>query len=230
MDLRESWKSYDEYVVCNYSILPDALKRQGKQITFPAQSVLVLKGDFPEYIYFIQSGHAQGQRSHLNGNEYVYFHLDSSNGNVGLLEVFSRQDRYVATIICATEVIAVRISSVVFYNYVMQDMGLLRRCLSLVAQDLYRSSGKDGLYYYMDGIDRVRSYLVDYYTSHQTGTEQAIELQAEYQEIAAKLGISVRTVGRSLQYLRESGEISTSHRKTIITKQAYERLLSKILA
>ena len=156
--------------------------------------------------------------------------MDNSNGNVGLLEVFSRQDRYVATIICATEVIAVRISSVVFYNYVMQDMALLRRCLSLVAQDLYRSSGKDGLYYYMDGIDRVRSYLVDYYTSHQTGTEQAIELQAEYQEIAAKLGISVRTVGRSLQYLRESGEISTSHRKTIITKQAYERLLSKILA
>lgn len=229
MNLCESWKAYEDFTACNYSVLPEKLKCQGQQMVFPAQSVLVLRGDFPEYIYFILSGHVRGQRSHLNGDEYVYFQLDSSNGNIGLLEVFSRKEQYVATIFCATEVTTVRIPSAVFYRYVMEDRDLLRRCLTLVAQDLYRSSGKDGLYYYMEGIDRVRSYLVDYYAAHTSALGGGIELREEYHQIAAKLGISVRTVGRSLRLLRENGEISTDRRKTIITQAGYKQMLGNIL-
>ena len=107
----------------------------------------------------------------------------------------------------------------------MEDRDLLRRCLTLVAQDLYRSSGKDGLYYYMEGIDRVRSYLVDYYAAHTSALGDGIELREEYHQIAAKLGISVRTVGRSLRLLRENGEISTDRRKTIINQAGYKQML-----
>ena len=106
---------------------------------------------------------------------------------------------------------------------------MLRRCLFLVSSDLYRSSNKDGIYYYMNGIDRVRSYLINYYTAHKAEAAEPLAVHAEYQDIAAELGISIRTVGRSLQYLRENEEILSSHRKIILTQVEYERLLANVL-
>ena len=230
MDLRERWEHYGEHVGLNYSVLPEDLKKRGRQIVFQPQSILVLRGDFPQYIYFIQSGSVLGQRTNSDGSEYKYFRVDSKDGNIGLLEVFGRKDRYVATIVCITEVVALEINSADFYDYVMQDVGLLRRCLSLVANDLYLRSGHDGRYYYMEGIDRVRCYFINYYTIHRDTHAQPVEVRMTYEDIAAEIGVSSRTVGRSIQRLRENGEIANDFRKIIITQEFYDILLGNLPA
>ena len=228
LDLRERWAYYMSYTDFNYTVLPECLKKQGKHLVFQPQNILALCGEFPEYIYFIKSGTVLGQRTYADGNEYKYFRLDSSNGNVGLLELFARKDRYVATIICLTEVEALRIPSADFYEYVMGDVEMLRRCLTLVAKDLYHRSGNDGLYYYMNGTDRVRYYLINYYTTHCLPGQQQLEIRAEYQDIAAEVGISIRTVGRSMQKLRERGESLSDRRHVFLTREKYDLLLSNL--
>lgn len=228
MDLRKSWKTYEEESIVNYSILPDQLIRQGREIIFPAQSTLVLRGEFPRYIYFIKEGSVLGQRINRDGNEYNYFRLDESNGNVGLLEIFARKEEYVATIVCLTEVKTLRIDSALFYGYVMNDVSLLRRCLSLVAEDLYHRSGNDGIFYYMEGIDRVRAYLMNYYNDKTKHGKDVIEVDAEYHDIAEAVGLSIRTVGRSLKRLRESNEISSFKKRMSISRAQYELIVEKL--
>ena len=187
-----------------------------------------MRGDFPQYIYFIQSGSVLGQRSNSDGSEYKYFRVDSKDGNIGLLEIFGRKDRYVATIVCITKVTALRLSSAEFYDYVMQDMELLRRCLSLVANDLYHRSGNDGRYYYMSGVDRVRCYLVNYFTLHREKSAREVEVRVTYEDIAAEIGVSSRTVGRSLQHLRKNGEIASDFRKIVVTQSSYDKLAAHL--
>ena len=63
MNLRELWKKYDSYSQFNVSVLPEEIRAQGVQLVYPAGSVIISLGDFPDYVYFIQSGSAIGTRA-----------------------------------------------------------------------------------------------------------------------------------------------------------------------
>lgn len=230
MGLKDTWKKYEEEKEFNYSILPEALKRRGEKIIFPPKSLIVSRGDFPKSLFFIMSGTAMGIREYSDGNEYSYFQLDHTNGSIGLLELLARKESYVATIMTTSELTAIRINAEDVYEAIMSDIILLRRCTTLLADDLYKRSGNDGILYYFRGIDRVRFYLVTYYEEHVTedasGTN--VQVNAEYQDVVARIGVSVRTVGRNIQKLKECGEISSRKKKIVISKDQYHILLSHL--
>ncbi|MFV0241693.1 MAG: Crp/Fnr family transcriptional regulator [Lacrimispora sphenoides] len=228
MDLKKEWEKYEKEIEFNYSVLPDEIKSRGELITYAPKQFIVSQGEFPQYIYFIKEGIALGTRNYSDGNEYNYFQIDKNNGSIGLLELFARKDAYVATIISMTEVKAVRMESAVIYAYVMNHIDMLRRCLTLVSDDLYKRSGNDGIFYYLDGLDRVRYYLVNYYDAHKKETTDTVTVEAEYQDIANSVGISLRTVGRSLRKLKDREEINSIRKKLIITKEKYDILFDNL--
>ncbi|WP_312432543.1 Crp/Fnr family transcriptional regulator [Lacrimispora sp.] len=228
MDLKKEWEKYEKEIEFNYSVLPDEMKSRGELITYAPKQFIVSQGEFPQYIYFIIEGIALGTRNYSDGNEYNYFQIDKNNGSIGLLELFARKDAYVATIISMTEVKAVRMESVAIYAYVMNHIDMLRRCLTLVSDDLYKRSGNDGIFYYLDGLDRVRYYFVNYYDAHKKDTTDIITVEAEYQDIANSVGISLRTVGRSIRKLKDREEINSIRKKVIITKEKYDILFDNL--
>ena len=172
---------------------------------------------------------AAGVREYADGNEYSYFQVDRQNGNIGLLEIFARKESYIATIVSITRVEMVRIDAALIYEAAMQDVSLLRRCTALLADDLYKRSGNDGILYYFQGIDRVRYYLTSYYEIHQAEAEKGkVTVHAEYQDIASSIGVSVRTVGRNLQKLKEIGEIGSWHKKTTVSQEQYRQMLENL--
>ena len=146
---------------------------------------------FPQEVFFILEGTAAGIREYADGNEYSYFQLDKSNGSIGLLELFARKDRYVATIVSLTKMKLMKINSEVVYGAIMEDVSLLRRCTVLLADDLYQRSGNDGILYYFQGIDRVRYYLTSYYEEHKA------------EQTSGKVIGSGRIPGDCQQYWRE---------------------------
>lgn len=227
MDLKTEWVKYENESTFNLSILPKEIVAMGTWITYPPKSFIVTRGDFPEYLYFIKSGTALGTKHYTDGNEYNYFQIDKSSGNVGLLEVFAKKDSYVATIISVTEVVALRVESAVIYNFVMTNQEMLRRCITLVAEDLYKRSGDDGIFYYLDGLNRLRYYLIHYYDTHRNESNRVV-VEAQYEDIAKNIGVSIRTVGRSIQKLKTLEEIISKNKKMIITNEKYEILLKNL--
>lgn len=204
-------------------MLPGALQRQAETILFSACSLIVTRGEMPSYIYFIQSGIVAGVREYENGNEYNYFRLDNANGCIGLLELLAQETRYVASIICMTEVTAACIDAAAVYCAIMQDINLLRRCTALLASDLYQRSGSDGAC----GIDRVRYYLIAYFEENSKHGDSVI-VREEYQDIASHIGMSVRTVGRNIQKLRQSGEILSKNRHILMTREQYLKIVQAV--
>lgn len=225
--LTEAWQQYHAETAFNWSVLPGALQQQAETIRFPARSLIVTRGEMPSYIYFIQSGIVAGVREYENGNEYNYFRLDNANGCIGLLELLAQETSYVASIICMTEVIAARIDAAAVYCAIMEDINLLRRCTALLASDLYQRSGSDGALYYFRGIDRVRYYLIAYFEENSKHGG-SVTVQEEYQNIASHIGMSVRTVGRNIQKLRQSGEILSKNRHILMTREQYLKMVQAI--
>lgn len=223
MNLRELWKKYDSYDQFNISVLPEEIRAQGVRLFYPTGSVIISLGDSPDYVYFIESGVAIGTRDYNDGNNYFYFRITNENGSVGLLEVLARKERCVATVVAETEVSALRISSAVIYEYLMKHIDMLYRCTYIVANDLYQRSANDGILYYQKGIDRVRYYLVQHYALHAE-SGQCLVVQTDYQTIASNIGVSVRTVVRSVGRLKELSEISVSKKKITISQEQHEKM------
>jgi len=226
MTLENLWEKYEGADV-NLSILPDEIIRHGKFITFPAQKIIVSSGEFPRYLYFIKSGKTVGSRNYADGNEYNYFQLDQHNGSIGLLEILAQKDKYIATIMCVTKVEALRIESEIIYEYIMDNQEILRRCITFVARDLYMRSGNDGILYYLDGINRLRHYLINYYETYNKAGKRVTVLE-EYQDIAKQIGVSIRTVGRSIRRLKDNKEIISVNKKIVITGEKRKVLFQNL--
>ncbi len=228
MGIQQKWAQYEHQTIFNYAILPQEIQNKGKTITFQPKQFIVSRGDFLRYVYFIKNGSAMGTRNYADGNEYNYFLIDQQNGNIGLLELFAREPEYIASILCTTEVTAIRLDAELIYDYVIKNPEMLRRCITLIAKDLYQRSANDGRFYYLDGINRVRHYFVDYYHEHLKDPKKKVTVYAEYRDIAASVGVSIRTVGRSIRQLKEKGEIQSSGKKVIIDADNYALLLSSL--
>lgn len=227
MKLQQVWEKYGDETEFNLSFLPEDLIKTGRKKVFKPQSLIVSQGEELKNIYFIQSGEAIGKRDYSDGKEYKYFGIDKRKGCIGLLELLARHESFVATIISLSEVTIISIDAAAVYEYIMSDISILRRCATLVAGDLYITSGRGGIFYYVDGLNRIRYYLAEYFEKNkQRGIPVRVEVQ--YQEMASYTGISVRTVGRSLQKLRESGEIISDRKKIYIGQEQYHKLMDAL--
>lgn len=228
MKLEKLWRKYKSDGDFNLQALPESLVKQGVLVEYEKNRILVSRGERPDYIYFIQEGMVAGIREYANGNTYSYFQLNSTNGSVGLLEILAGKEHYIATLSTITRVKALRINAALVYQTIMEENELLRKCINLLADDLYMRSGNDGIMYYMSGLDRVRFFLLTYYEGHQKNSEGDVLVEAEYQDIANGIGMSIRTVGRNLQKLKETGELKNIQKKIIMGKQQYEKLQANI--
>lgn len=227
--LKEMWQTYGSEKRFNYSKIKDRLGDNHSIVKFKADEPIVMRGDFPTYIYFIRSGVAIGIRDYEDGSEYDYFQLDETNGSIGLLETLAQKEEIIATITCLTEVTAVRVPSATVYQWIMQDLELLRLSANLLADDLYHRSGSDGLFYQLNGVDRLRYYLVEYYDKQVKSGDELVEIQEIREKIGHKLGLSVRTVGRSLKKLRDNKEIVSIDRKIYVGSNERQRLQKHLI-
>lgn len=230
MKLEKLWGKYRSTEEFNLHALPENLIQQGVSIEYEKGSILVSRGERPDYVYFIEEGVVSGIREYANGSTYSYFQLNNTNGSIGLLEILAGKDNYIATLSTVTRVKAVRIDAALVYQVVMEDKELLRKCVNLLADDLYKRSGNDGIMYYMSGLDRVRFFLITYYEGHtdRKNEKGEVQVEAEYQEIANGIGMSIRTVGRNLQKLKETGELKNVQKKIVINEEQYKKLMTNI--
>lgn len=224
MDLKSLWKKYNNTSKFNLDDIPKNIQEKGIIEEYSKDNIIVTKGDYPEYILFIYSGIVIGSKEFENGNKYRYFQLDKTNGSIGLLEILAKKEEYVSTITALTNVKVLKIPSNLILEIVMEDKILLRKCLDLLASDLYNTSENEGKFYYLKGIDRLRYYLMKKFESHN---KNVLILEEKYQELASEIGMSLRTVGRSLKELKDKNEIISNRKGIILTKEQYIKLKEK---
>lgn len=223
MTINDLWDKYKEDTVFDYTIIPEDLIKKGRVIIYEPESTIVLMGDEVKHIYFIKSGMVKGIRQFENGNDFQYFECTRENGYVGLLEVLAHKERYAATLIAKTKVEMLQLDIASAYEYIQNNVSVLRAAVYALSCDFYRLSGNTGNYFYKDGLSRVAAFLEKYYREHARNGEK-IMIDQTYQDIAEKTAVSLRTAGRSIQTLKEKGMLSSGRKKLTLTYEQYQKI------
>ena len=220
------WSQFDVSYGIALDLLPAALSAHVKRKHYAPGENIISEGDSLEYVYFIESGVVDGMKRFESGKDYQYFKLDRFNGAIGLLELFSRQNAIIATIVAKTNVTIQRIPADEMYLFAMNDLPLLRKISCHIANDLYRDSGLNGKLFYLSGLERVCFYLADYFQKNAYPQDHVIVKQS-YQTIANHIGVSQRTVVRAVRDLRARALCSMNGKQIRISREQAEGL-SKI--
>ena len=68
MKMEKLWEKYKTAGAFNMQALPESLIKQGVLIEYEKNSILVSRGERPDYIYFIEEGMVAGIREYTNGS------------------------------------------------------------------------------------------------------------------------------------------------------------------
>jgi CRP-like cAMP-binding protein len=224
-NLDKLWKEYHANNFFNYSSVKSFVDVNGIKFTLEKGAMVVEEGNTPEFVYFIVKGVVVGRRTYKDGNEFRYFEADNQIGNIGLLEVLACKNKYVASVECLTDVSLIKVPASMIYAKIMENPILLRKCVSLLANDLYQTSSKEGRLYRLSGINRARLFLAEFYKNSK---ENKVTVKKKQKELAAELGVSVRTVDRVIRSLSLKGEITYRDRKIVLLPENYEKILSNL--
>ncbi len=217
------WKQFDISYGNALELLPPSLVACCTKRNYTPNEMIVSEGDSLEYVYFIESGIVDGMKRFESGKDYQYFKLDRSNGAIGLLELFSRKNEIIATILAKTNVSILRIPADELYAFAMNDLPLLRKISYHIANDLYVDSGLNGKLFYLNGFERVCFYLTDYFQKN-VGAQAFVIVGHSYQAIANHIGISQRTVVRSVRDLREQELCAMSGKHIRISREQFKQI------
>lgn len=219
------WQKYDVNNTLNFNMVKDRVIDCFPKLNYQKGEVIVYRGDFPNYIFFIVDGQAIGTKYYEDGSQYDYFTLNNTNGSIGLLEIMAKETQIIATVTCLTNLVCYKVPSDIVYEWIMNDIQLLRVCANLLSNDLYRSSRRDGLFNYLEGIDRVRQFMIEYYQQNSQLTSELVWVKYTREQIGNQLGLSIRTISRVYHQLISNEEITNIQRKIYIDANNYQQLI-----
>jgi len=206
--------------------IPDILLEKAVPITFKKNSIVISKGEKTEYAYFIVSGKLYVQAEFLDGSVYQFSQLQEGS-IISDLEVLSGEFINAATLIASEDSLTLRIPIKLFVTELENNHGFLQYVATVMAKKMYRSSYERGNNLFKFGLDRVATYLIKNYEKDNIKGNYA-KITKTREVMASEIGISIRTVNRAVQKLKQESYVSIRYGKIVISEEQYKKLLQLI--
>lgn len=203
--------------------LPDDLLQCATVVEYPANTTLFHKFDPMDHIFILIHGEVQVVREYSNGNYYSFAKLERFDF-LGDLAILSGHMVSAVTSITISNTKLVCIPTSDFLKAIEKDITLLMLCVRNLAGKMFQTSINSGRYIYINGLDKLKRYLVAYYERYSTTKNVAMKIDKTYQQMATEIGISVKTVSRSIRTLKENGLISIRKGKIVLSSEQYALL------
>lgn len=189
--------------------------------------------------------HAAGSIIHQKNMELGYFGIvakgenrvinEFENGNVFMIErnepidfigevtILAGKPRTSVTIETTTESTIIYISRKDFEDWIAKDIYFLRLVSAKVAFKLYRSSYNRGARLFYPPHYLLLHYLLQYADRHRILEKGQITLPLTRQELFEEIGVTVKTINRTVTRLKSDGLLGVSKGKLTLTLEQYEK-------
>lgn len=185
--------------------------------------ILIQKGEKADCAYFIISGKLYVQSEFLDGNVYQFSYLEKG-AIVSDVEVLSGTYINAATLITAEDVLALKIPIKLFANELKNNLAFLYHVSTTMARNFSASSYDRGQNLFKSGINKVVLYLIRCYEKDEY-EEAIVKVRKTRPVIASEIGISIKTLNRSIEQLREQNIITMEKGKMTISEKQFLRLI-----
>lgn len=208
--------------------LPAELKKNGAIITIDKGSILVFRGDTLKFAYIILKGElgivydAKEGKSHLF-NSLTPFKIISD------IEVLADESQYCSTVIAEKDSVLFCIPIQVFRHCMQTNSVFFQQVTRTFASCAYHISMKRGFQAYGSAAHKLAIHLLMAAMTQPPTESQPFWIEKTRQTLAEELELSVKTINRCVDTLKEDGYLTVLHRKLCIQKSHYDRMREDFL-
>jgi CRP/FNR family cyclic AMP-dependent transcriptional regulator len=179
-------------------VLPPLVRDAGREIDLKEKRQLISQGEDILYVYILLEGEMRVFNAFGNGRVYTIASL-SPGTFIGSYELIGGRSQYCSTIETLSPCRVFRIKAETFRNWYGEDDRLCRELAGQLAVSVCENSERSGEILVYPGQYILGEYLIGCYNSVDG---EPFLLRKGRQQIADAVGLSVRTVNRSIQALR----------------------------
>lgn len=206
--------------------------------------------NMPSNISYVIKTYAPGQIIHQKHFKLDYFGIvcagehrvinEFENGNIFMIEknepvdfigevtILAGMAETSVTIESITECVVIIISRNDFENWIQQDINFLRLVSQKVAYKLYRSSFNRGAKLFYPPTFLLLDYLLKHAKSEKISIHKNMHLNKTREQLHEELGITVKTINRTIKKLVEDQLISLKKGKIQMDYAQYKRAKNTI--
>lgn len=171
------------------------------------------------YFAFVCSGEHRAINEFENGNIYM-IEKNSPIDFVGEVTILAGQKQTSVTLETITECILLEIPRKDFEEWISQDINLLMLVAKKVAFKLYRSSSKNGAKLFYPPTYLLLEFIIQYVEQKKT-LKKVIMIPYTRERLYEELGMSVKTINRTIRKLKDMNLIGIEKGKIIMSQEQY---------
>lgn len=195
--------------------IPEGLRACSNLVSFPAGGIILRKNERIEFVYLLLKGRIKVLNAMPDGNLYSWLTMDPCTF-ICNLEVLTGSAVNYSRIDAVEDCVLLGMPLENFTEWLHKDIDFLWFVSTDCAGKAYRVSYDMGNGAYKSGFQKVVRYLLKYCGQYPPGEGGCTILEKTRPEIASEIGISVKTVNRSLKQLQQDGHASIRAGKVAI--------------
>lgn len=206
--------------------MPEELKHRYTIRIIPPGMIIHQKHTILNYFGIVCKGEHRIINEFENGTVFM-IEENKPIDFIGEVTILADQKESSVTIETLTECTILYFSRKDFEQWIASDIHFLRLVSQKIAYKLYRSSYNRGAGLFYPPSFLLLDYLIKYIRGKEI-PEKGLLLPKTRQQLYEELGITVKTINRTIKRLKEDGLISIQRGKITMNKAQYERALKEI--
>lgn len=207
--------------------MPEELRHRFTIRTIPPKTVIHQKDDLLGHFGIVLKGDHRVINEFENGNIFM-IEKNEPIAFIGEVTLLADKAHTSVTIETLTECTVLFMTPEDFEIWVSQDIIFLRFLAKKVALKLYHSSYNRGERHFYNSTYLLTKYVINYAGEHGIEEKGKVVVRKTRQELYEELGMTIKTIGRIIDRLKEDGVITMEKGKMAITTEQYELAQERI--
>ncbi len=191
-----------------------------------AEQTLIRAGEKCTNIYIILTGKVTGIEWPMYGHAYPF--KDYGAGDFfGEIECFAGLSSYRISVVTITKCEVLIIPAVFYMDWIQTDVDALYLRTQENMRRLITQTADARRYLFVEAKERLMLYLIRKYKQKMPASKTLV-LKSGRDQMSDEIGISVRTLNRSIKKLEECGLIQLQKGKVLITEEGFSQMQKDI--
>jgi len=201
---------------------PDSFSSNIMLMTYPKNHILINTDDECAYVYILLEGRLQAIEERVINAPYSFTEI-SAIDIVGDFELFTKLSTRIITLTTLEKSLCLVIPASDYLAFIQNDAKALFIRTQMLIKELIAQTKFDRQNLFLDNRTRFLHFL---YGECNRKSQDSFPILIKYtrQEIASKLGCSIRTINRIIQGLNAEGLLELKHGKIYIDISQYKTI------
>lgn len=204
---------------------PDSVFHRALLKTYPRGHILIHSEDPCSNVYILLNGRLQAIEESVVDEPFCFVELDAIE-IVGDFELFIQSDSRIITLSALDPALCLVIPSCDYISWITKDANALHLRIQMLVRQLVSQAKFEHHSLFLDSKMRILHLL--YSECRKTTFQAPLLLPYTRNEIASRLGCSLRTVNRNISSLVKEGLITLQRGKIQISSQQADKIKSLV--